>query len=214
MDNVLKDILDSPKLPDYVEELQQYLLQEEAKRNAFYENVRDDEKAEFINGKVVYHSPAKEKHLAVIENLGNILSRFVRKNKAGLIRREKALVKLRRNDFEPDICYFRKEISDAFDSNTMFFPVPDFVVEVLSSSTEKIDRGVKFVDYALNGVNEYWLIDGDKKVVEQFFLESDSFVLNEKVQHGTVRCKVLEGLEIPLEAIFEEGANEAFLRQI
>jgi Uma2 family endonuclease len=176
--------------------------------------VRDDEKAEFINGEVVYHSPAKEKHLAVIENLGNILSRFVRKSKAGLIRREKALVKLRRNDFEPDICFFRKEISNAFDSNTMFFPVPDFVVEVLSSSTEKMDRGVKFVDYALNGVKEYWLVDADKKVVEQYVLENESFVLAEKVQHATVRCKVLEGLEIPLEAIFNEEANELFLREI
>jgi Uma2 family endonuclease len=214
MDNVLKDILDSPKLPDYVEELKEYLLQEEAKRNTFYDSVRDGEKAEFINGEVVYHSPAKEKHLAVIENLGNILSRFVRKSKAGLIRREKALVKLRRNDFEPDICFFRKEISNAFDSNTMFFPVPDFVVEVLSSSTEKMDRGVKFVDYALNGVKEYWLVDADKKVVEQYVLESESFVLAEKVQHATVRCKVLEGLEIPLEAIFNEEANEMFLREI
>ncbi|MCW3115627.1 MAG: hypothetical protein JWR18_4023 [Segetibacter sp.] len=214
MDNVLKDILDSPKLPDYVEELKEYLLQEEAKRNTFYDSVRDDEKAEFINGEVVYHSPAKEKHLAVIENLGNILSRFVRKSKAGLIRREKALVKLRRNDFEPDICFFRKEISNAFDSNTMFFPVPDFVVEVLSSSTEKMDRGVKFVDYALNGVKEYWLVDADKKVVEQYVLENESFVLAEKVQHATVRCKVLEGLEIPLEAIFNEEANELFLREI
>ena len=214
MDNVLKDILDSPKLPDYVEELKEYLLQEEAKRNSFYENVRDDEKAEFINGEVICHSPAKEKHLAVIENLGNILSRFVRKHKVGLIRREKALVKLRRNDFEPDICFFRKEVANNIDPNLMFFPVPDFVVEVLSSSTEKIDRGVKFVDYALNGVKEYWLVDADKRVVEQYALEVDSFVLNEKVQHGTIRCKVLEGLEIPLQAIFDKDANEAFLRGI
>jgi len=59
MDHVLKDIIDSPKLPDYVNELQQYLLLEEAKRNTFYENLRDDEKAEFINGEVIYHSPAK-----------------------------------------------------------------------------------------------------------------------------------------------------------
>ena len=214
MDSVLKDILDSPKLPDYVEELKLYLLQEEAKRNAFYENVRDDEKAEFINGEVVYHSPAKNKHLVIIENLGNVLQRFVRKNKLGVIRREKALVKLRRNDFEPDVCFFRKEISDVFDANLMFFPVPDFVVEVLSTSTEKIDRGVKFVDYALNGVKEYWLVDADKKVVEQYILENESFVLTEKVQHATVRCKVLAGLEIPLEAIFDEEANEAFLREI
>lgn len=214
MDSVLKDILDSPKLPNYVKELQQYLLQEEFKRNAFYENVRDNEKAEFINGEIVYHSPAKQKHLAVVENLGNILSKFVRKNKAGIVRREKALVKLRRNDFEPDICYFRKELADTFDANTMFFPAPDFVVEVLSSSTEKIDRGIKFEDYALNGVKEYWLVDADKKAVEQYLLEDESFVLAEKVQHGTVKCKVLDGLEIPLIAIFDEEANERFLDEI
>jgi Uma2 family endonuclease len=214
MDNLLKDILDSPKLPDYVEELKAYLLQEEAKRNLFYEKIRDDEKAEFISGEVVYHSPAKEKHLVIIENLGNVLQRFVRKNKLGVIRREKALVKLRRNDFEPDICFFRKEVSDCFVLDTMFFPAPDFVVEVLSASTEKIDRGIKFLDYALNGVKEYWLVDADKKVVEQYILEVESFVLAEKVQHATVRCKVLEGLEIPVAAIFNEEENEKFLREV
>jgi len=85
MDNVLKDIIDSPKLPDYVNELQQYLLQEEAKRNAFYENVRDDEKAEFINGEVIYHSPAKEKHNVVVGNLSYIFSRYAREHKLGVI---------------------------------------------------------------------------------------------------------------------------------
>src|SRR4051794_16021453 len=104
MDSVLKTILDSPKLPDYVEELQQYLLQEEAKRNVFYENIRDDQKAEFINGEVVCHSPARYKHTSVIANLNYILTKYVRQNKLGIITIEKSLVKLRRNDFEPDIC--------------------------------------------------------------------------------------------------------------
>lgn len=214
MDNLLKDIIDSPKLPDYVNELQQYLLQEEAKRNAFYENVRDDEKAEFINGEVIYHSPAKGKHNVIIQNLNCILSLFAREHKIGVIRGEKALVKMRRNDFEPDICFFRKEIADTFKSDTMFYPVPDFVVEVLSGSTEKRDRGVKFVDYALNGVKEYWLVNADRKSVEQYMLENDAFVLTEKVQHGTIRCRVLEGLEIPLDAVFDEEANESFLKEM
>ncbi len=198
MDAVLKDILQSPRLYDYVNELQQYLLEEDAKRKAFYHNMRDDEKVEFINGEVVYHSPAKNKHITLVENIGNILTRFVRKNKVGQVLREKALVKLRRNDFEPDICFFRKEVADAFEPNTMFYPVPDFVVEVLSDSTERIDRGVKRIDYALNGVKEYWLVDADKKFVEQYVLQTDEFELAEKIQHGTVRCKVLDGLVIPL----------------
>lgn len=124
------------------------------------------------------------------------------------------MVRLRRNDFEPDVCFFRKEVVGFFNEDTMFHPAPDFIVEVLSDSTEKRDRGVKFVDYALNGVQEYWLVETDKKFVEQYFLEGDIFLLAEKVQHGTIRCKVLEGLEIPLKAIFDEEENEAFLREM
>jgi len=214
MDHLLKDILDSPKLPDYVEELKLYLQQEEAKRNAFYENVRDDEKAEFINGEVIYHSPAKEKHSVIVDNLKYIFQRFVRKNRLGVVRVEKALVKLRRNDFEPDICFFRREIADTFQPDTMFYPVPDFIIEVLSASTEKRDRGIKYVDYALNGVKEYWLVNADKKLIEQYLLDKESFVLTEKIQHGTIRCKVLEGLEIPLQAVFNENSNETFIKEM
>lgn len=214
MDDVLKDILNSSKLPDYVEELKEYLLHEEAKRNAFYESIREDEKAEFINGEVVCHSPAKEKHNLVVDNIKDILLRFVRKGDLGVVRGEKALIKLRRNDFEPDICFFRKEVAKSFLPDTMFYPVPDFVIEVLSSSTWRTDRGIKFEGYAINGVKEYWLVDADKEVVEQYMLENEGFVLTEKVQHATVRCKVLGGLEIPLKALFDEEANEAFLREI
>lgn len=214
MDNLLKDIIESPKLPDYVNELQQYLLQEEARRNAFYENVRNDEKAEFINGEVIYHSPAKHKHTLVVGNLNYLLTRYVRKSKAGVVTSEKSLIKLRRNDFEPDICFFRKEVADNFKPDTMFYPVPDFVAEVLSDSTEKRDRGIKFVDYALNGVKEYWLVNYKKQFIEQYLLEDEVFVLAEKVQHGTIRCKVLAGLEIPLKAIFDEEENELFLREM
>ncbi len=214
MDAVLKDILQSPRLHDYVNELQQYLLEENSKRKAFYQNMRDDEKVEFINGEIIYHSPAKEKHNVTLENLGYIFQRYVRKNQLGVIRREKALVKMRRNDFEPDISFFKKQVADKFEPNTMFYPVPDFVVEVLSDSTERIDRGVKRIDYALNGVKEYWLVDADKKFIEQYILQIDEFELAEKIQHGTVRCKVLVGLVIPLEAIFDEEKNEEFQREI
>jgi len=114
----------------------------------------------------------------------------------------------------PISVFFRKELSDSFKADTMFYPVPDFVVEVLSDSTEKRDRGVKFVDYAFNGVKEYWLVNTDQKSVEQYILENDAFILTEKVQHGTIRCRVLEGLEIPVDAIFDKDTNELFLKEM
>ena len=214
MKAILKEIIDSPEFPDYVQELNQYLANENSKRLSFYENMRDDEKVEFINGEIVCSSPAKHKHVRVVENLGNILSLYVAKNDLGLVCREKVLIKLRRNDFEPDLCFFRKEIANTFNPETMFFPVPDFIVEVLSKSTEKRDRGVKFVDYALNGVKEYWLINIDKATIEQYLLESDVFVLGEVLKHATVKCNVLQPLEIPLEIIFSEKINYEFLMKL
>jgi len=58
------------------------------------------------------------------------------------------------------------------------------------------------------------VVDADKKSVEQYLLQNSEFELAEKIQHGTVRCKVLDGLVIPLEAIFNEDKNEEFQREI
>ena len=86
----------------------------------------------------------------------------------------------------------------------MRFPAPDFIVEVLSESTEKNDRGVKFVDYAFHGVREYWIVDPKRKTVEQYLLEEGEteFTLFEKLSHGTVISKAIEGFEISLDQIF------------
>ena len=120
------------------------------RRTAFYQTVSGDEKAEFINGEVICSSPARDKHTVIVNNLSSIFIKFARKNKAGVVRGEKWFVGLHGNEFEPDVWFFRKEIADTFNDDTMFYSVPDFATEVLSDSTGKRDRGVKFVDYALN----------------------------------------------------------------
>ena len=66
----------------------------------------------------------------------------------------------------------------------------------------------------MNGVKEYWIVDPDKKIVEQYFLEGEVFALAEKISHATVKCGEIKGLEIPLEAIFDEDANDEFLSKM
>lgn len=214
MDTVLTPLLQSPKLPAYVRELMDYLQAEKEMREEFYQNMRDDEKTEFINGEVICHSPAKEIHNLILQNINAILLRYVRKQKLGAVRVAKALVQLTRNDFEPDICFFANEKFRQFNNDTMFYPAPDFVVEILSKSTEKTDRGVKKDDYALHGVPEYWIVNPDKKEVEQYLLSDKQYELKAKMDNGTLRCVVLEGLQIPLAAIFDEDANESFLQTL
>jgi WD40 repeat protein len=77
---------------------------------------------------------------------------------------------LPRNDYEPDVCFWRAAQSLAFQRGQLKFPPPDFIAEVLSPTTEKVDRGVKFEDYAANGVGEHWLIEPRLDQVEQYLL--------------------------------------------
>lgn len=90
------------------------------------------------------HSPVKRRHLRVSKLLFNLLQNFISLHDLGEVDTEKALVTLTRNDYEPDICFWRKEIADTFD-DTMQHPAPDLVVEILSKGTAKRDRGIKLL---------------------------------------------------------------------
>lgn len=54
-----------------------------------------------------------------------------------------------------------------------FIDAPRFVMEVLSESTEKYDRGEKMELYRQQEVDEYWIVDWRKKKVEIYNLDYD-----------------------------------------
>lgn len=62
-----------------------------------------------------------------------------------------------------------------------FFDVPRFVMEVVSRSTEKYDRGEKMDIYRKMEVDEYWIVDWQKRQVEIYTLDYDE---NEEPQYG------------------------------
>ena len=205
MNPLLEPIFKSPQLPDLVTELQEAWAAEQDRRRQFLNEITPSMKAEFIEGEFVMHSPARARHLSSVGNIYSSLWGFTKDRLLGQTFVEKCLVSLTRNDFEPDVVWFSEEKASEFDDDQMRFPAPDFVVEVLSESTEKNDRGVKFTDYALHGVQEYWIVDPKKKTVEQYVLEGGQkeFTLFEKLSHGTVISQVIEGFEIALDDIFK-----------
>ena len=52
---------------------------------------------------------------------------------------------------------------------------PDLVVEILSPSTAYRDRGLKLDLYQKAGVSEYWIVDPERKVVQQYVLTEGVF---------------------------------------
>jgi Uma2 family endonuclease len=190
--------------PELVRQAQAIADQESAAREEFLKNLTADMKAEFILGEVEMHSPARAKHLDITLNLAFALKSYLNQSGNGRAFVEKCLVSLTRNDFEPDIVWFSSEKAAPFTPDQMRFPAPDFVVEVLSESTVSRDRGIKFEDYALHGVTEYWIIDPDAETVEQYLLPDgeDTFKLAEKLGHGTALSRAISGFEIALTDLF------------
>ncbi|MGH7959767.1 MAG: Uma2 family endonuclease, partial [Opitutaceae bacterium] len=208
-------LLDSPQLPRIIAELSEVLTAERQRREKFYDEVTEDRKIEFIHGQVIMHSPARHSHIQASDNLLMLLKTFVSLHDLGEVHHEKCLVVFPRNDYEPDLCYFSKAKAAAFTAALMKFPPPDFVVEVLSPTTEGNDRGVKFEDYAAGGVTEYWLVDPDARRVEKHLNRGGEFGPAEIAQSGAeIASAAVLGVRIPVDAIFDRAANLAALRRL
>ena len=54
-----------------------------------------------------------------------------------------------------------------------FYDIPRFVMEVLSDSTKKYDRGEKMEIYRKMEIDEYWIVDWEKRQVEIYNLDYD-----------------------------------------
>ncbi|WP_428655352.1 Uma2 family endonuclease [Runella sp.] len=211
---LVDQIFRSPHLPQILQELNSLWEKEQADRRAFYEQISENDKAEFINGQPVFHSPVKRKHSSALDFLQTLLSVYVRINGLGRIYVEKLMIELTRNSFEPDLCFFTTNRDAQFNEEQMLFPAPDFIIEILSRKTEKYDRGVKFEDYEAHGIKEYWIVDPTHKTIEQYLLKNKRYELAVKSTDGYIESKVIKGFKMPIRAGFYERKNLKALQEI
>lgn len=210
----LEQAMQMPDAALFAQKLGSALKAEQEKRKHFYKIVEENKKMEFINGEITLQSPVKLKHNDATVLLGMLLKAFAAKHKLGFVGIEKIMVSLTRNDYEPDICFFGTGKAKKFKRNQVQFPAPDFVVEVLSDSTEKNDRETKFQDYAAHGVQEYWIIDAEKQTIEQYFLQNERYELLLKSKSGEINSVVLSDFKIPIRSVFDETENVKTLTEL
>ena len=201
----IEPIIQSLQFAQYLQTLQHAWNLEQEKRHAFWKNIDETQKAEFINGEGIYDSPVYGRHWMASTNMLRYIIPHVMDNKLGRVAVEKVMIRCSRNDYEPDICFWKTEKAKEFKQKQSAFPPPDFIIEILSQSTEYKDRGIKFQDYALHGVAEYWLVDTENQTVEQYFLKEDSYELHLKLNQGYLESPTIAEFRIAISDIFEEA---------
>lgn len=203
MTATVDELLKAPNLRELINELEQAWADEQHRRHAFWADADEGIKAEFILGEIIYHSPIYGRHWMASSQITRRLLPYVYDNKIGRVAYEKVMIRLTRNDYEPDICFWTKEVAREFKRKQSAFPAPDFIVEILSDSTRDRDYGIKKEDYARHGVREYWIVDTDAETIEQYLLNGNQFDLAQKLKDGVLQSEAISGFEIAVRAVFD-----------
>jgi Uma2 family endonuclease len=105
----------------------------------------------------------------------------------------------------PDRAGWRRERMPTYPDAAFFTLPPDWVCEVVSPSTGRLDRVRKMPKYAANQIAYLWLVDPLQKTLEVYQLESSRWLL--LAAHGgdeKVRAEPFDAIEIDLTPLWIE----------
>jgi Uma2 family endonuclease len=103
----------------------------------------------------------------------------------------------------PDLAGWRRERMPVFPDAAWFDLAPDWVCEVVSPSTGRVDRVRKMPKYAANDVRHLWLIEPVLQTLEVFRLDASAWRL--VATYGgdeVVRAEPFDAIEIRLESFW------------
>ncbi len=106
------------------------------------------------------------------------------------------------NVFQPDLLVFSKD-QGVYLNERGAICAPWLVIEILSSSSRKLDAGTKREIYARCGSRELWLIEPEKREVAVYLLTSNA-ELPTRIwsEQETLTTPLFPGLEISLKRVF------------
>lgn len=110
----------------------------------------------------------------------------------------------------PDLAGWRRERLPALPETPCFELTPDWVCEVLSASTERIDRTRKLDLYRREGVSHVWLVKPLVRTLEVLHLEGDRYCLTAvHAADERVRAEPFDTLELDLSLLWPDAEPDA-----
>lgn len=158
---------------------------------------------ELSEGRLIITPSPTEQHQIVLGNLFVLFKMHIKSNKLGKVLMSPMDVRLYEGVIrQPDIVFMSSEHNDR--TTEEIWGVPDLVVEVLSKGTVREDKEKKFREYQKAGVQEYWIVDPFRKIVNVYALEDGIFELFGKWGQGEIaKSKLLAGFEVSVDDVME-----------
>lgn len=140
-----------------------------------YWSLPDGERAELINGRLYYMAPPSRIHQELVFNLGLTIGNHIANRKGSCqVYPAPFAIELNADDktyVEPDISVIcdKSKLTDKACKGA-----PDFIIEVVSPSSRRMDYSTKNTLYSEAGVREYWIVDPAKERTTVYRYEEDA----------------------------------------
>jgi Uma2 family endonuclease len=166
----------------------------------------DGNRYEVLDGELFVTPSPTWGHQSVLEEIGARLGAYVSAHRLGWTRRAPAdIVFSTRRLVQPDL-FVVPAREDGPPRSWVEVKTLLLAVEVLSPSTARADRHRKRVIYQSEGVPEYWIIDGDARLVERWrpLDERPEIVSGDLIWQPRAD---LPPFRLPLEEFFSDAAS-------
>ncbi len=187
-------------------------MSDAARRVATYEDVLaapHHRVAEILGGELRLSPRPAKPHAAAASALGEELGPPFKRGRGGpggWILLDEPELHLGADIPVPDLAGWRRERLPVLTDDEPFFTLaPDWVCEVLSTSTARYDRSEKLPIYAREGVRHVWLVDPIDRLLEVLRLENGRFsFLAVHRDDARVRAEPFDAIALELGVLWED----------
>lgn len=138
-------------------------------------NLPDGQRAELIDGQIYYMAPPSRRHQRIILSLSRQIADYI-DAKNGICEVDIAPFAVFLN--EDDKTYVEPDISVICDSDKLTDQgckgAPDWIIEIVSPASRRMDYSIKLFKYRSAGVREYWIVDPSKDRITVWDLKNDN----------------------------------------
>ena len=176
------------------------LPQEKLYTTADIYDLPDGQRAELIDGQIYYMAPPSRRHQKISMELSATIRDYIRSHNGSCEVYSAPFAVFLSED---DRNYVEPDISVICDPNKLTdrgcTGAPDWIIEIVSPSSRRMDYLTKLLKYSSSGVREYWIVDPDKKqIIAYDFINDDmtSYTFADSVKVGIYEDLVIDFAEI------------------
>ena len=134
----------------------------------------DGQRAELIDGKLYMMAPPVRIHQKLVSQFTRVIGSYIDQNHGGCeVYPAPFAVFLNEDNWN----YVEPDLSIICDKSKLTEKgcngAPDWIIEIVSPSTQQVDYGIKLFKYRTAGVREYWIVNPKTNIINVFDFECE-----------------------------------------